>query len=123
VSKWETDFEFIYDFERTQIGNIEDILEEYLRQKGVIDEKEEIKKIWITKVTETRYEEEFAGYDADCPGSICSEYKPYPANIYTIRIRTESKTIEMQIDSGDYTVELSVKENKQRQKVQEREQR
>ena len=118
MSKWETDFEFIYDFKRTSINNIEEILEEYLRQKGIIGEKEEIKKIWVTKVNEIRYEEEFAGYDGDCPGGICSEYKPYPASIYTIKLKTKDKMIEMKIDDGDYTVELSVKENKQKQKAQ-----
>ena len=115
MSKWETDFEFIYDFKRTAINDIEEILEEYLRQKGIIGEKEKIKKIWITKVNEIRYEEEFAGYAAECPGGICSEYVPYPASIYTIKIKTKDKTIEMKIDDGDYYIEiLSVKENKKR---------
>jgi len=124
MTKWETDFEFIYDFQRTPINNIKEILEEYLRQKGVLSEKEEIKKIWISEKTELRYEEEFAGYDGDCPGSICSEYKPYDANIYMIKIKTTRKTIMMTIDDGDYRIEiLSVKENKKKQKVQESVQR
>jgi len=114
MSKWETNFEFVYNFKETPISRIDEKLAEYLRQKGIIGEKEEIEKIWISTKTELRYEKDVGGFAYEC-GGICVEYKPYTATIYTIRIRTQSKEIKMLIDDGDYYVEISsVKEIKKK---------
>ena len=107
-----SDFEFVYDFERTPVFIMKEKIEEYLKEKGVLLKDEKIAKITIKINEETGYEQEPAYYDE---GYLVSEYVPFTYYVYTIRLETRKKTIKMEIDDGNYDVTiLEVKENKQR---------
>ena len=110
-----SDFEFVYDFERTSISLIKEKLVEYLRKKGILSQKEKIEKISINIFEETGYEEEPGYYDE---GFLATEYVPFQYNIYKITLRTNTKrTIKIEIDGANYDIVfLEVKENKQKVK-------